>query len=1691
MALGFGAEELQESLVPSTPEQVSTLTSEPDYLIGGFISPLSGQPALRQTDMVVKGAQNIVLSRTYLPPHIPSVFQKNKNQKAEYDKECLYNYLQNNYKGWQFFPHVRLELIPKSMEVRLSDPSGTTLDFRLSGPNYSQTSLASPSYAISNVAGDVPSGKYDPRNTRISYEDGGDKIVVSLADGGVRIYRKRGRATTSSYAYYLEKEVLPSGKLLKYKYPNRGPFQYVESLDPKERYVYASLTMEGKPSNNVGCHFTSSSGLKADYTYQTKTLQWKIEEKGRKNTKREASLPCPPVLTSVSSPLYRSESLEYSNQFLLKSYSCKEDVFNIVSAGFGDGAKYYKAHKLLLPVGQNDSFEPVYEMSYQPPVAGEKEGTTTVKNSDGTSIVYQFSKNLLTKLIQYFDQTGKLQKEKLYDWNDNNWLKSLSMKDGQNNLFYKKTYEYDSFGNPTIETFTGDLTGEGTQETLTTKRTFSDDGRNLLLKEETEDGKTTSFSYLPKTNLITSKLITDGEDILVREFSIYDDCNNLIKFISDNGETEDRDNLSGVTQRLITTYLLRQSAPFLHMLEWIVETYLENGTEKPLKKRHLNYDDYGNVSEEAVYNAEGVLAYTIYKTYNERGDILSETNSLGQEATYTYDARGRLKTATNFSGRVEKTFDHDTKGRLVKLTETGDDGTTHVTSAAYDFQDRKIQKTDPFSNTTRYTYDPLVNEIIKTDYPSIASFKGQEIPVTTSSTYDPFGREISQTDAGGNVTTYRYNVYGSKSAIFHPSGSVETFRYAKNGTLISHTDPDGLKTEYKRDVFGRARSKTYASKEGKILAEETFIHDGFKLLMSMDKEGDLKFYSYDGAGRKIREDFCDQVTDFNYDSLGNLTSVHKRNGSNTLVVHYDRDLEGRVLEERKTDASDQLLYKISYSYDADGNQETITRTINGKKAVDTFVYDSFSRRVQYTDAMGYASKTTYNEQFVNALGQNVLQKVSIDPFDVMTVETKDALHRTVKSEVLNSQGLTISCQEMIHDPQGNLLYQKDHVYEKDLLRTTQIVKYTYTSDHYIETMTRGSGTEDARTTSYTYLPSGKRATKTLPDGITLAYSYHPLGFMSRLDSSDGKIHHSFEYDKEGHLKSALDENQNISIKRDVDPFGNVKKETFPSGLEVKKEYDLLGRPTYLKMGNQGTVLYAYDPLFLKSVTRISPQGKALYSHTYDSYDEDGNLVSESLIGNLSHVSHITDVRGQKTSISSSYFSQDCSYDALGNLVTASVDQARLSYGYDDLSQLSSENNLTYEHDSLYNRVQKNGKEHQVNDLNELLSLEGTSYSYDLNGNQTLSKAASEESVFTYDPLGQLLEVSSAKKKVQFSYDPLGRRMSKAVYTVTPDGHQEFFREYYLYDGQNEIGAFTTSNESKNLRVLGRAAQTVAVEVKDHIFAPLIDVQGNIRRLVDLETRSTAASYDFTAFGEELHDSIKDRPLSPWRFASKRQDRELGLIYFGKRYYDPRLGRWLSTDPAGFVDSFNLYQYVLNNPFKYQDPNGENLAGFLLGIGQILLGGAIMASGTVLEVATAGAYTIPFAVQCKIGFALMASGCAQATWHAQDIKVPNTSWKNTNPFNGPVDEEVFVGDSSGNIIPVPEGYQLGGSKDGKCIQQKDRDGKATGIRKDGKGHPPSLAHQDPRSQNPHAHVPGITNADGTPWLPILFKNQRNV
>ncbi|WP_118985519.1 RHS repeat domain-containing protein [Photorhabdus sp. CRCIA-P01] len=58
-----------------------------------------------------------------------------------------------------------------------------------------------------------------------------------------------------------------------------------------------------------------------------------------------------------------------------------------------------------------------------------------------------------------------------------------------------------------------------------------------------------------------------------------------------------------------------------------------------------------------------------------------------------------------------------------------------------------------------------------------------------------------------------------------------------------------------------------------------------------------------------------------------------------------------------------------------------------------------------------------------------------------------------------------------------------------------------------------------------------------------------------------------------------------------------------------------------------------------------------------------------------------------------------------------------------------------------------------------------------------------------------------------------------------------------------------------------------------------------------------------------------------RYSGKERD-ATGLYYYGYRYYQPWVGRWLSADPAGTIDGLNLYRMVRNNPVRWKDTDGR-------------------------------------------------------------------------------------------------------------------------------------------------------------------------
>jgi len=64
------------------PDQLATLTGDSNQLIGGIVSPVSGNPCLREIDLKVSGAQEINLCRVYVSPYMPYLFHKH------WDEDC-------------------------------------------------------------------------------------------------------------------------------------------------------------------------------------------------------------------------------------------------------------------------------------------------------------------------------------------------------------------------------------------------------------------------------------------------------------------------------------------------------------------------------------------------------------------------------------------------------------------------------------------------------------------------------------------------------------------------------------------------------------------------------------------------------------------------------------------------------------------------------------------------------------------------------------------------------------------------------------------------------------------------------------------------------------------------------------------------------------------------------------------------------------------------------------------------------------------------------------------------------------------------------------------------------------------------------------------------------------------------------------------------------------------------------------------------------------------------------------------------------------------------------------------------------------------------------------------------------------------------------------------------------------------
>ena len=103
-----------------------------------------------------------------------------------------------------------------------------------------------------------------------------------------------------------------------------------------------------------------------------------------------------------------------------------------------------------------------------------------------------------------------------------------------------------------------------------------------------------------------------------------------------------------------------------------------------------------------------------------------------------------------------------------------------------------------------------------------------------------------------------------------------------------------------------------------------------------------------------------------------------------------------------------------------------------------------------------------------------------------------------------------------------------------------------------------------------------------------------------------------------------------------------------------------------------------------------------------------------------------------------------------------------------------------------------------------------------------------------------------------------------------------------------------------------------------------------------ENGNRCQHYGYSPFGRDVHkEDDTSLPLSSFtvsdfnvsnRFTGQILDEETGLYYYGARYYDPLLARFIQSDTVipdpGSSQALNRYSYCYNNPLMFSDPSGN-------------------------------------------------------------------------------------------------------------------------------------------------------------------------
>ena len=130
----------------------------------------------------------------------------------------------------------------------------------------------------------------------------------------------------------------------------------------------------------------------------------------------------------------------------------------------------------------------------------------------------------------------------------------------------------------------------------------------------------------------------------------------------------------------------------------------------------------------------------------------------------------------------------------------------------------------------------------------------------------------------------------------------------------------------------------------------------------------------------------------------------------------------------------------------------------------------------------------------------------------------------------------------------------------------------------------------------------------------------------------------------------------------------------------------------------------------------------------------------------------------------------------------------------------------------------------------------------------------------------------------------------------------------MEDNAGTVTKYINGNGIDN-KLRAQTGTTVNYFLADHL--------GSTNGLAD-NSGSVTSTISYDSFGIPSNSSFTSRH----QFTGREFDTFTGLQFFRARWYDPKIGRFISEDPIGFNGGdLNLFAYVWNSPHNYRDPTG--------------------------------------------------------------------------------------------------------------------------------------------------------------------------